>query len=87
MITAHDAVLKLYPQVIVIRGDIAYDANNQVVDYDKAVVQAYLDDNAYKDLRAKSYPSIAEQLDTLYHQGIDGWKATITAVKEEFPKP
>ena len=36
--------------------------------------------------RYKSYPSIAEQLDDLYHNGIDGWKATIKAVKDKYPK-
>ena len=40
----------------------------------------------YQELRASAYPSIADQLDTIYHSGIDAWKATITAVKEEFPK-
>jgi hypothetical protein len=40
----------------------------------------------YQELRAAAYPSIADQLDTIYHSGIDAWKATITAVKEEFPK-
>ena len=40
----------------------------------------------YQELRAAAYPSIADQLDTIYHEGIDAWKATITAVKEEFPK-
>lgn len=40
----------------------------------------------YKELRAAAYPSIPEQLDLLYHGGIDAWKAAITAVKEEFPK-
>jgi hypothetical protein len=40
----------------------------------------------YQELRAAAYPSIADQLDTIYHGGIDAWKATITAVKEEFPK-
>jgi hypothetical protein len=40
----------------------------------------------YQQLRAAAYPSIADQLDTIYHSGIDAWKATITAVKEEFPK-
>tara|TARA_R110000824_G_C15194590_1_gene675135 strand:- start:62 stop:283 length:222 start_codon:yes stop_codon:yes gene_type:complete len=40
----------------------------------------------YQELRAAAYPSIADQLDTIYHKGIDAWKATITAVKEEFPK-
>lgn len=37
--------------------------------------------------RAKAYPSIADQLDTLYHGGYDAWKATIEAVKNQFPKP
>ena len=40
----------------------------------------------YKELRAKAYPSMADQLDLLYHGGMDAWKAAITAVKEEFPK-
>ena len=42
--------------------------------------------NGYKTDRAAAYPSIADQLDTIYHQGLDAWKATILAVKEEFPK-
>ena len=53
---------------------------------DEAVVQAYIDANAYIQKRATAYPSIADQLDTIYHQGLDAWKATILAVKEEFPK-
>ena len=40
----------------------------------------------YQELRAAAYPSIADQLDLIYHSGIDAWKLTITAVKEEFPK-
>lgn len=42
---------------------------------------------AVQEQRATAYPSVADQLDTLYHGGYDAWKATITAVKEEFPKP
>jgi hypothetical protein len=41
----------------------------------------------YAELRSTAYPSIADQLDTIYHEGLDAWKATILAVKEEFPKP
>ena len=41
----------------------------------------------YQELRAAAYPSIADQLDTIYHEGVDAWKATITAVKQEYPKP
>ena len=40
----------------------------------------------YKRDRAKEYPSIVDQLDELYHNGIDGWKATIKAVKDKYPK-
>ena len=40
----------------------------------------------YQQLRAAAYPSMADQLDLLYHGGMDAWKAAITAVKEEFPK-
>ena len=40
----------------------------------------------YQELRRAAYPSITNQLDLLYHGGMDAWKAAITAVKEEFPK-
>jgi len=37
--------------------------------------------------RRKEYPSTADQLDDLYHNGLDGWKATIKATKDKYPKP
>lgn len=40
----------------------------------------------YDQLRAAAYPSIADQLDTLYHGGYDAWKAEIAAVKNQYPK-
>ena len=43
--------------------------------------------NQYQRDRASDYPSIKEQLDTLYHQGYDGWKASIDEVKNKYPKP
>ena len=44
------------------------------------------DANKYQRDRAEAYPSIADQLDDLYHNGIDGWKTTIKAVKDKYPK-
>lgn len=41
---------------------------------------------AYKAQRAAEYPSIADQLDLLYHGGIEGWKAAIKVVKDKYPK-
>ena len=40
----------------------------------------------YADKRSAEYPSIGEQLDDIYHNGIDGWKTTIKAVKDKYPK-
>ena len=41
----------------------------------------------YKSDRATEYPAIRDQLDDIYHNGIDGWKSTIKAVKDKYPKP
>jgi hypothetical protein len=40
----------------------------------------------YKELRAAEYPSIVDQLDKIYHTGIDGWKTDIKVVKDKYPK-
>ena len=36
--------------------------------------------------RLEEYPSIAEQLDDMYHNGFDKWKKTIKAIKDKYPK-
>ena len=41
----------------------------------------------YKRKRAAEYPSVVDQLDDIYHNGIDGWKTTIKATKDKYPKP
>jgi hypothetical protein len=80
------AIRVLYPQVVVTRGDDAFDEAGNQVTYDEAAVQAYIDANAYKEQRAKAYPSFADQFDLLYHGGYDAWKAAIDAVKTQYPK-
>lgn len=49
-------------------------------------LQSYID-NQYKVKRKSEYPSIEDQLDTLYHDGFDAWKAQITEIKLKYPKP
>ena len=68
------------------------DTNNaqptqQEIDDKIAELQAEYDANQYQRDRAVAYPSIADQLDKIYHSGIDAWKADIKAVKDKFPKP
>jgi len=57
------------------------------VEAEVARLQKEWEDTEYQRLRAKEYPPIKEQLDTLYHQGYDGWKASIDEVKNKYPKP
>jgi rhodanese-related sulfurtransferase len=83
----HEAIYKTNPTVVTIRGDEAFDAEGNAVIYDETAVQAYIDANAYKEQRARAYPSFADQFDLLYHGGLDAWKAAIDAVKQEYPKP
>ena len=52
----------------------------------KAELQTAYDNNEYQRKRASEYPSIADQLDDIYHNGIDGWKTTIKATKDKYPK-
>ena len=52
----------------------------------KAELQTAYDNNEYQRKRADEYPSIADQLDDIYHNGIDGWKATIKSTKDKYPK-
>ena len=82
----HKAIYTLYPQVVRILEDQSFDADGNKVTIDIAAVNAWVDPYQYKRQRAAAYPSIADQLDTIYHSGIDAWKETITAVKEAHPK-
>ena len=50
-------------------------------------LQADYDAKKYQRDRKVAYPSIEDQLDKIYHSGIDEWKKDIKAVKDKFPKP
>ena len=53
----------------------------------QAELQAEYDAKQYQRDREKEYPTWQDQLDDIYHNGIDGWKATIKATKDKYPKP
>ena len=85
----HDAILKLYTNVVTIRGDVAYDKDEQEVTYDNNAVEAEVETNAYKEVRASAYAPLAEQLDMQYHDTMNGtetWLDHIRSVKEAHPK-
>ena len=49
-------------------------------------LQTAYDAKDYQRNRAEEYPSMADQLDNIYHNGIDAWKATIKTTKDKYPK-
>ena len=40
----------------------------------------------YSEKRVAEYPSVVDQLDNIYHNGIDAWKTDIKAIKDKYPK-
>ena len=52
----------------------------------KDQIKAKINETAYQTNRENEYPSIVDQLDDIYHNGLDGWKATIKTTKDKYPK-
>ena len=84
-----EALFILYPNIAVIRGDVAYDVNGNEVVYDKAAVEAYVNAHAYIAKRAAEYPPITDYLDGVVkgdQAQIDKYIADCLAVKAKYPK-
>ena len=96
MITIADAILAINPNAEVsINGEDLDQITwlNGTTPISKADIEAKMDElkieydnNKYQRDRAAEYPDIVDQLDDIYHNGIDGWKTTIKAVKDKYPK-
>lgn len=88
------AIRNTHPTVVIINaGTEAYDAqgnrvelNETAINTEIARLQAEYDAKEYQRKRAAEYPSIADQLDKIFHDGIDEWKETIQAIKDKYPK-
>ena len=46
----------------------------------------YVGVTSYTDARKAEYPPLEEQLDKIYHSGVNAWKADIKAIKDKYPK-
>jgi len=90
----HSAIRKAYPDVVTIDdGTGAFDKDGKPVTLDNTKIAAArkeIDDayaaKKYQRDRAAEYPSWQDQLDKIYHSGIDAWKADIKAIKDKYPK-
>jgi len=91
----HEAIRQAYPTVTFIDddGSVIQDAKGKDVTVEqskidaarKAIDDAYADKKYQRDREAE-YPSWQDQLDKIYHSGIDAWKADIKAIKDKYPK-
>ena len=85
----HDAIIKLYPNVVSISGDTAYDKDGNQVVYDENAVQIEIDNNVYITRRQAEYPDFREYLDGIVkgdQAQIDKYIADCQAVKLKYPK-
>ena len=82
-----DSKNKIYANLIVLDGG-AKPTEKECTDGLAALQAAWdLENDSYKSQRRAEYPSIVDQLDTIYHSGVAGWKTSIKAIKDKYPKP
>ena len=91
MIDKHNIICNLYADAVSV-SEIdgvfkAYDKDGVEVSIVQSDINAEYAKIEYKDKRANEYPNIVDQLDDIYHNGIDGWKTSIKAIKDKYPKP
>jgi len=84
-------IRNIYPNVVNILFETdgtysATDATGNNVALDVSLIKAEYDSQQYARDRVTDYPAIADQLDDIFHNGIDGWKATIQLTKDKYPK-
>ena len=88
----HEAIRKAYPDAVTIDdGAGAFKSDGTQITINQSLVdaaRAELDKLSYQYDRKAAYPSLREQLDYIYHNGIDKWKTDIVdPVKAKYPKP
>ena len=69
-------------------GNVPYTEQEEAqADLDARNAAARNQANSYKFKRAEEYPSVVDQLDAIFHGGLDAWKTQIQAIKNKYPKP
>ena len=91
----HEAIRKAYPTVTVIGDNAgAFDKDGKSITLEQSKIDAArteidkeLAATKYQRDRAAEYPSVVDQLDLIYHSGVDAWKTKIKETKDKYPKP
>ena len=90
MMLDHEAIRKAYHDSLVINdGTGVFDKDGKSITVEQSKIDAArieLSKLDYQWKRAEEYPSVVDQLDLIFHSGIDAWKAKIKETKDKFPK-
>jgi hypothetical protein len=76
---------------VIFEWHIGANSDDEALKVAEEGYRSYTSDTAPKEptyfyKRMSEYPSIQDQLDTLYHEGYEGWKAKIETIKNKYPK-
>jgi len=91
----HEAIYSAYSGTVVsiddAKGAFDKDGKSVTLDNDKVTTARKAIDDAfaakkYQRDREAAYPTWQDQLDKIYHSGVDAWKADIKAIKDKYPK-
>ena len=85
----YSVLRQVYPSIVKTIGDVAYDEQDNVVEYDPALVQAEMDKTAYIAKRIAEYPPITDYLDGVVKGDqvqIQAYIDACLAVKIKYPK-
>ena len=89
----HEAIYNTHPNVVTVDDGLgAFDKDGNSVSIDEVKVSQEIEKlnvkfKSTQYQRDRIYPSIEQQLDEIFHKGLDEWKKTIQAVKDKHPKP
>ena len=91
-VTDSAAFIEAYNVVTEIKNDTCIESSDKSlipVTWDQVLAKhnELKAQNEYIEKRQQEYPSIGDQLDKIYHGGIEAWKLEIKAIKDKYPKP
>ena len=96
MITLFDILLSIRPgakytsrneEIVQWDDEIQLQPTEEEIEEERKKLEAQWVADEYKRLTKLEYPKIEDQLDLLYHKGVEGWKEEIQKVKDKYPKP
>ena len=94
MITIINSILAINPkaEVSISNDDIntlVWHDNNHLGITNKQILDKQKELQALEDIydnRRKEYGTVIDQLDEIYHEGLDSWKARLANIKSKYPK-